>query len=97
VLHSAAQLHEVLPHGPLRDKPLLLLEILWGDRQTGLGEHISSKGDTVITPAKAKQTVRGRDVVSAPLFSPAELRGPQMKWTMRSEPGQREAQGRASQ
>lgn len=34
VLHSAAQLHEVLPHGPLRNKPLLLLEVLWGDRQT---------------------------------------------------------------
>lgn len=58
VLHSAAQLHEVLPHSPLRDKPLLLLEVLWSDRQTGLDEHISSKGGMVITPAKAEQTVR---------------------------------------
>lgn len=34
VLHGAAQLHEVLPHRPLRDQPLLLLEVLpWG-RQT---------------------------------------------------------------
>lgn len=73
VLHSAAQLHEVLPHSPLRDKPLLLLEVLWSDRQTGLDEHISSKGGMVITPAKAEQTVRGWGVVSAPLFSPAGL------------------------
>lgn len=43
VLHSAAQLHEVLPHSPLRNKPLLLLEVLWGDRQTAWVSMFSAR------------------------------------------------------
>lgn len=74
VLHSAAQLHKVLPHSPLRNEPLLLLKVLWGDRQTSLGEHASGRGGTVIASSRAEQTRKGQVGISCQyLFSPAEL------------------------
>lgn len=44
VLHGTAELHKVLPHGPLRDEPLLLLEVLQRGRQTHRQARVTGLG-----------------------------------------------------